>query len=119
MTNDHNRGKSGAATPVIERNFPSCRCERCDDTVPGVGLGGSSLLPVAPPPVLRAVPPAVACRPSRRGDAVFDVRSGRWGAFMAFRHGLAFLRPFGGGVEWDTEPRWLAQQASPVPAATS
>lgn len=33
---------------------------------------------------------------------------------MAFQHGLAFLRPFGGGVEWDTEPRWLAQQPSPV-----
>lgn len=99
---------------IIERNFPPCRCANCNDTVPEAGLSCGSLLPAAPPPVPGAVPPVVAYRPSRRGEVVLDVRSGRWGAFMAFQHGLAFLRPFGGGVEWDTEPRWLAQQPSPV-----
>ncbi|MBO1414273.1 hypothetical protein [Streptomyces sp. FH025] len=52
-------------------------------------------------------PPSEAYRPSIVGERVFDVRSGRWGAFMGWQQGRAFLRPLGGGVEWDVEARWI------------
>ncbi|MFI6848378.1 hypothetical protein OG535_18680 [Kitasatospora sp. NBC_00085] len=103
---------------IIERNFPPCLCANCNDAIPEARLNSDSLTPVAPAPVPTAVPPVLPYRPVRRGEAVFDVRSGRWGAFMAFHHGVVFLRPFGGGVEWDTDPRWLSQHKPPTaPAA--
>jgi hypothetical protein len=26
---------------------------------------------------------------------------------MGWQQGLAFLRPLGGGIEWETEARWI------------
>ncbi|MGW2375437.1 hypothetical protein [Kitasatospora sp. NPDC001683] len=61
----------------------------------------------ATPPARRVAPPSNPYRPSTIGERVFDVRSGRWAAFMGWQHGRAFLRPPGGGIEWDTEARWI------------
>ncbi|GHF65919.1 hypothetical protein GCM10018790_49660 [Kitasatospora xanthocidica] len=68
----------------------------------------SAAIAPAAPPVRRVAPPSVPYRPASSGERVFDVRSGRWGAFMGWAHGLAFLRPLNGGIEWDTEARWIS-----------
>ncbi|MFJ9692262.1 hypothetical protein [Kitasatospora sp. NPDC101183] len=53
-------------------------------------------------------PPSHPYRPFILGESVFDVRSGRWGAFMGWQQGRVYLRPLGGGVEWDTDARWIS-----------
>ncbi|MFC5661377.1 hypothetical protein ACFP3U_00115 [Kitasatospora misakiensis] len=94
---------------LLRRNFPPCHCPTCGtEDVPESRIPTSQLLPVTPPPARSSTPPPTAYRPSTRGETVFDVRSMRWGAFMGWQKGRAFLRPLGGGVEWDTEPRWLS-----------
>ncbi|MGW1176702.1 hypothetical protein ACWD4P_23675 [Kitasatospora sp. NPDC002543] len=70
-------------------------------------MNPSALTPAAPP-ARRVAPPPVPYRPSTTGERVFDVRSGRWAAFMGWQHGRAYLRPLDGGVEWDTEARWIS-----------
>ncbi|MFE6054725.1 hypothetical protein ACFQ6N_28555 [Kitasatospora sp. NPDC056446] len=67
----------------------------------------ADLISPAAQPVRRVAPPSDPYRPSALGERVFDVRSGRWAAFMGWQHGRAFLRPPGGGLEWDTEARWI------------
>ncbi|WP_369184908.1 hypothetical protein [Streptomyces sp. Y1] len=91
---------------VLRRNFPPCRCAQCGDAVPEARMSADAIAPAAPP-VRRVAPPSVAYRPSVVGERVFDVRSGRWGAFMGWQRGRAYLRPATGGVEWDTEARWI------------
>ncbi|MFE4393163.1 hypothetical protein ACFRPV_04850 [Kitasatospora sp. NPDC056808] len=91
---------------VLRRNFPPCRCAQCGDAIPEARMNASAMTPAAPP-VRRVAPPTTPYRPSTVGERVFDVRSGRWAAFMGWQHGRAYLRPLAGGVEWDTEARWL------------
>ncbi|MFE5583889.1 hypothetical protein [Kitasatospora sp. NPDC056531] len=59
------------------------------------------------PRVWGVAPPSRPYRPSTVGERVFDVRSGRWAAFMGWQHGRVFLRSLGGGIEWDAEARWI------------
>ncbi|MFJ7280064.1 hypothetical protein [Kitasatospora sp. NPDC098663] len=91
---------------ILRRNFPPCRCPQCGDSVPEARMGNGAIAPAAPP-VRRVAPPSEPFRPTVVGERVYDVRSGRWAVFMGWQHGLAFLRPLGGGVEWDTEARWI------------
>ncbi|MFD8786983.1 hypothetical protein [Kitasatospora sp. NPDC059599] len=91
---------------ILRRNFPPCLCAQCGDSVPEARMPSNSVAPAAPP-VRRVAPPSEPYRPSSVGERVFDVRSGRWAAFMGWQQGLAFLRPVGGGVEWETEARWI------------
>ncbi|MGW6916714.1 hypothetical protein ACWGB8_23245 [Kitasatospora sp. NPDC054939] len=101
---------------VNDRNFPACQCTRCGFDVPESRIRSSALMPVPPPTVPRSAPPVEPYRPVLRGEEVFDTRTGQWGVFMGWHHGMAFLRPPGGGVEWDTAPHWLADRA-PEPSA--
>ncbi|MFJ7243594.1 hypothetical protein ACIQWA_02990 [Kitasatospora sp. NPDC098652] len=91
---------------ILQRSFPPCRCPRCGDSIPEAGLADHAIAPAAPP-ARRVAPPCEPYRPSVPGERVFDVRSGRWAAFMGWQHGSAFLRPLGGGIEWDAEARWI------------
>ncbi|WP_380283403.1 hypothetical protein [Kitasatospora purpeofusca] len=94
---------------LLRRNFPPCHCPRCGvEDIPESRIPSSRLLPSSPPPTVSTTPPPTAYRPSLHGEAVFDVRTGRWGVFMGWQHGKAYLRPLSGGIEWDTEPRWLS-----------
>lgn len=101
MTNNQ-----AAESLILRRNFPPCRCAQCGDSVPEARVSASALTPAAPP-ARRVAPPSSPYRPSIVGERVFDVRSGRWAAFMGWQHGRAYLRPLGGGIEWDAEARWI------------
>ncbi|MFD5434149.1 hypothetical protein ACFWJ4_18585 [Kitasatospora sp. NPDC127067] len=101
MTNNQ-----GVESLVLRRNFPPCRCAQCGDSVPEARVNASSLTPAAPP-ARRVAPPTNPYRPSAVGERVFDVRSGRWAAFMGWQQGRAYLRPLNGGIEWDAEARWI------------
>ncbi|MFF2745527.1 hypothetical protein ACFVVA_08290 [Kitasatospora sp. NPDC058048] len=101
MTNNQ-----AAESLVLRRSFPPCRCAQCGDSVPEARVNASSLTPAAPA-ARRVAPPSSPYRPSTVGERVFDVRSGRWAAFMGWQHGRAYLRPLGGGIEWDAEARWI------------
>ncbi|MFI6154444.1 hypothetical protein ACIBCA_17365 [Kitasatospora sp. NPDC051170] len=91
----------------MRRNFPPCRCAQCGDSIPESRLCADAIAPAAPP-ARRVAPPSDPYRPFIIGERVFDVRSGQWGAFMGWQQGHIFLRPLTGGVEWDTEPRWIS-----------
>jgi hypothetical protein len=53
-----------------------------------------------------AEPHRLETRP-RAGDTVRDSATGLIGVFMALEDGKAFLRPLGGGREWETGPEHL------------
>lgn len=102
---DTTNNQSGESL-ILRRNFPPCRCSQCGGSIPEARMGADAIAPPAPP-VRRVAPPSEPYRPSSVGERVFDVRSGCWAAFMGWQHGRAFLRPLGGGLEWDTEARWI------------
>ncbi|PYC77746.1 hypothetical protein C7C46_18000 [Streptomyces tateyamensis] len=54
-----------------------------------------------------AKPPAVPYVPSTPGELLLDALSGRVGVFMGRQSKRIFMRPPGGGVEWDTDPAWV------------
>ncbi|MFJ7909179.1 hypothetical protein [Kitasatospora sp. NPDC096204] len=91
---------------ILRRNFPACRCPQCGDAIPEARMSADSFAPAAPP-ARRVAPPSDPYRPAITGERVFDVRSGRWAAFMGWQHGRAYLRPLTGGIEWETEARWI------------
>ncbi|PYC88254.1 hypothetical protein C7C46_00990 [Streptomyces tateyamensis] len=49
------------------------------------------------------------------GEVVADLgHEGRQGVYMGRLRGRAYLRPLGGGIEWDTDPRNLEQLSDPA-----
>ncbi|MFE2910503.1 hypothetical protein ACFRKE_11180 [Kitasatospora indigofera] len=101
-------GPQGSAPAVVgDRSLPACRCPANCGGRPEAGLRLVSPYPAGPAGGGRAEPPAHPHRPSRRGELVLDTLNGRTGVFMDRVGTVVFLRPAGGGVEWDVDGRWL------------
>ncbi|MFD7981866.1 hypothetical protein ACFV4M_00610 [Kitasatospora indigofera] len=101
-------GPQGSAPAVVgDRSLPACRCPANCGGRPEAGLSLVSPYPAGPAGGGRAEPPAHPHRPSRRGEVVLDTLNGRTGVFMDRVGTVVFLRPAGGGVEWDVDGRWL------------
>ncbi|MFE0460952.1 hypothetical protein ACFW1A_17050 [Kitasatospora sp. NPDC058965] len=93
----------------FDRGFPECRCPAdCG----GRPEATARLLPAYPTPrPAEATPPAVPYQPTANGELVFDTLNGRAGVFMDRRRSLVYLRPEGGGPEWDVHAMWLLKVA--------
>ncbi len=108
MTTRHPAPPDPAPPAAGDRGMPPCRCPANCGGLPEARLKLVSPYPVITPSRARAEPPGDPYRPVRRGELVFDALNGRTGAFMGRMGRAVYLRPEGGGVEWETEPRWLA-----------
>ncbi|GGV03549.1 hypothetical protein GCM10010495_13800 [Kitasatospora herbaricolor] len=96
-----------APAVVGDRSLPACRCPANCGGRPEAGLRLVSPYPAGPAWGGRVDPPAHPHRPSRPGELVLDTLNGRTGVFMDRVGTVVFLRPAGGGVEWDVDGRWL------------
>ena len=100
--------------PVVsDRSMPFCRCPADCGGMPEAQIRMVSPYPAAP---AGGTPPTDPYRPTRPGELVQDVLNGRAGVLMATMGRAVFLRPPGGGVEWDVDARWLERPASAPPA---
>ncbi len=110
MTNHHSTDGGGAFGPSpSSRALSECRCP--------AGCGGRPevefrLRPVYPEPVRGdRRPPEIAYVPDGVGELVYDSLNGRLGVLMDRIGRLVYLRPPGGGAEWETEASWLESPA--------
>ncbi|MCX5212076.1 hypothetical protein OG689_22815 [Kitasatospora sp. NBC_00240] len=96
-----------APAVVGDRSLPACCCPANCGGRPEAGLRLVSPYPAGPAGGGRVDPPAYPHRPSRPGELVLDTLNRRTGVFMDRVGTVVFLRPAGGGVEWDVDGRWL------------
>ncbi|MBB4923488.1 hypothetical protein [Kitasatospora kifunensis] len=93
--------------PVSDRLFPKCRCPGDCGGRPEALRRLQQAYPT--PDETGAKPPAVPYAPTTRGELVHDTLNRRTGAYMGRLGTVVYLRPPGGGFEWDVDQRWLEQ----------
>jgi hypothetical protein len=107
------RDQYDTSPPIVsDRSMPFCRCPaNCG------GMPEAQVRVASPYPVVTAggTPPAEPYRPTRPGELVQDVLNSRTGVLMATVGRTVFLRPQGGGVEWDVDARWLERPTAAPP----
>ncbi|MFE2910094.1 hypothetical protein ACFXKJ_06245 [Kitasatospora indigofera] len=105
------------AVPAVtrDRSMPFCQCPANCGGRPEAHLRLESPYPEVAPGA-PGTPPSDPYQPSRRGELVVDVRSGRTGVFMGRMGTAVYLRPESGGVEWEADPHWLDRP--PIPRIT-
>ncbi|MCX4746680.1 hypothetical protein OG455_14325 [Kitasatospora sp. NBC_01287] len=101
--------------PVSDRLFPECECPANCGGRPEALRRLAQAYPT--PTEVGAKPPANPYAPTTRGELVHDSLNRRTGAFMGRLGSLVYLRPPGGGFEWDVDQRWL--QRPPATGAAS
>lgn len=115
MTDHHTTEPSPdpAPPPVSDRSMPLCRCPANCGGLPEAQLKLRSPYPAVVTGQAGAEPPGDPYHPTRRGEPVLDALTGRTGVFMGRMGRAVHLRPAGGGVEWEADPRWLARPVAP------
>ncbi|PYC88476.1 hypothetical protein C7C46_00255 [Streptomyces tateyamensis] len=93
----------------VGRILPECACPADCGGRPEATRRLAPAYPTVRPG--NAKPPAAPYRPTRRGELVFDVLNDRLGIFMDRMGTRIFLRPEGGGPEWEVDPRWVVKPA--------
>ena len=61
---------------------------------------------------------SAAQRPAKVGEIVTDTDTGRTGEYRGTWHGRRFIRPIGGGQEWDA-PERMVRPATPDEAMSA
>jgi hypothetical protein len=93
----------------FDRGFPECRCPADCGGRPEALTRLAPAYPVPRPTAAR--PPEIPYQPTAQGELVFDTLNQRAGVFMDQRRRLIYLRPQGGGQEWDVDAMWLVKSA--------
>ncbi|GAB2707399.1 hypothetical protein [Kitasatospora kifunensis] len=99
--------------PSLDRGLPECECP--------ANCGGrpEALLRIAPayPTIIPgdARPPANPYEPTAKGELVYDALNGRTGTVMEWLGDRVYLRPEGGGVEWEAPLSWLQRPPTALP----
>ncbi|WP_327067069.1 hypothetical protein OG500_14105 [Kitasatospora sp. NBC_01250] len=91
--------------PSLDRGLPECACPAGCGGRPEAMIRLAPAYPTIVPGDLR--PPTDPYEPTTRGELVYDALNRRTGSLMARLGGVAYLRPEGGGVEWEVPLSWL------------